>query len=110
MTDDAISELIIGLPKYAKVDVTQVALAIADAKESIKGYQIRDGSIDRAVRLYACHLLFIRILKHKERFQTVKADDGTYAKFDKAMDDDAWAEFKALLKEQGYSQYGIKFL
>ncbi|MCT3567638.1 hypothetical protein EFR94_09595 [Levilactobacillus brevis] len=110
MTDDAISKLIIGLPKYAKIDVVQVASAIADAKESIKGYQIKDGSVDRAIRLYACHLLFVRILKHKERFQTVKAEDGTYTKFDKTMDDDAWAEFKTLLKEQGYGQYGIKFL
>lgn len=110
MTDDAISELIMGLPRYSKIDAAQVALAVAEAREAIKGYQIKDANVDRAIRLYACHLLFFRILKYKERFQTVKAEDGNYTKFDAAMDDDAWTEFGELLKVQGYDQYDIKFI
>ncbi|PBQ23843.1 hypothetical protein CNR29_07360 [Levilactobacillus brevis] len=110
MTDDEISDQITGQKKYSSIDIEEIVLAVKEARNSVKTYDISAENIDRAVRLYACHLLFLRVLKHIDRFQTIKAEDGTYTKFDKAMDDDAWDEFQDLLSEQGYGEAGVQFL
>lgn len=110
MTDEEISKQITGQKKYSTIDTAEIMLAIGDARNSVKTYNITDENVDRAVRLYACHLLFLRVIKHKERFQTIKAENATATKFDQAMSDDAWGEFQDLLSEQGYGEYGIQFL
>ncbi|GEO70442.1 hypothetical protein [Levilactobacillus acidifarinae] len=110
MTDEEISKQITGQKKYSTIDTAEIMLAIGDARNSVKTYNITNENIDRAVRLYACHLLFLRVIKHKERFQTIKAENATATKFDQAMSDDAWGEFQDLLSEQGYGEYGIQFL
>lgn len=110
MTDEEISKQITDQKKYSVIDAAEITLAIGDARNSVKRYDITDEDVDRAVRLYACHLLFLRVIKHKERFQTIKAENATATKFDQAMADDAWGEFQDLLSEQGYGEFGIQFL
>lgn len=110
MTDDEIMCQITRMKKYAAIDAEEAMLAIGDARSSIKTYTISDENIDRAVRLYACHLLFIRVVKYDNRFQSVKAENASYTKFDTSAVDDAWNEFRELLGEQGYGGTRIQFL
>ena len=110
MTDDEIQKQISSLEKYSTINVAEIMLAVGDARIAVKTYNISDESLNRAVRLYACHLLFMRVIKYKQRFQTVKAENASYVKFDTAADDDAWSEFQELLAEQGYGETRIQFL
>lgn len=109
MTTEEITERIKAAPGNEKLDAKLVEYAVADATESVKSYALDNNVLGYAAYLYACHLLFVRVLKRKGRFKSVKAENGEYTKFDGANNDDAWDEFQNLLKEQGYGRNVIKF-
>lgn len=109
MTNDEITTRIKLAPDYESIDVSEIDNAVSDATELVKAYPLKDEIIGYATYLYACHLLFMRVLKHKGRFKSVKADNGEYTKFDGANSDDAWDELKRLLKEQGYGRKVVHF-
>lgn len=91
-------------PRMQGVDEATIRDKVQDAMDLIQTYKLNSAVLGRATYLYACHLIFVDVLKHKDRFKSVKADDGEYTKFDDANTDDYWNEFQHLLSEQGYYQ------
>lgn len=92
------------------IDAETIRAEVTSAVGLVQAYSIGPGVIDRANYLYACHLIYLDVLKHKDRFKTVKADDGEYTKFDDANSDDWWDEFQNLLSEQGYRKNHVSFI
>jgi hypothetical protein len=109
----AIEELITKVennPRMKGIDEATIRDKVQDAMGLIQAYELNSAVLGRATYLYACHLIFVDVLKHRDRFKSVKADDGEYTKFDDANTDDYWSEFKHLLSEQGYGQNQVQFL
>ena len=96
-------------PTSKGIDEAVINYAVSDATEAIKTYRLDKDIVEYATYLYARHLLFIWVLKHRERFKSVKAENVEYTKFDDANGDDAWDEFQRLLKEQKYGRKTVHF-
>lgn len=98
------------MPRMSGIDAETINVEVNNAVSLVKEYSISPEALDRATQLYACHLIYVDVLKHKERFKTVKADEGEYTKFDSAGSDDYWEDFQNLLSEQGYRRNHVSFI
>ncbi|HBF73718.1 MAG TPA: hypothetical protein DDW71_00460 [Lactobacillus sp.] len=110
MDNDELIKRITDNDRFSGVAASDITNAINDAQLLIRSYPLNDNVIGYATYLYACHLIYINVLKHKDRFQTVKADDGQYTKFANANADDWWDAFQHLLAEQGIGRNQVQFI
>lgn len=109
MTNGEVTKRLVSDPDNVGINEDIINFAVADASEAIKSYHLNKDVTGYATFLYARHLLFVRVLKHKDRFKSVKVENGEYTKFDNANTDEAWDEFQRLLKEQHYGRKTIHF-
>ncbi|MCY9807037.1 hypothetical protein OXT66_05665 [Lentilactobacillus senioris] len=90
-------------PQFKFVDPADIIDAVADAKNIVSKYEWPGTSINRALYLYACNLLFKDLIQPKNKFKTVKIEDASYSRSDDADKNHYWDDFLDLLNEFGYT-------
>ncbi len=97
-------EVIQQLSKFKNVDPKVIQMYVDDATAVVKSYGVPDVEVDRATRLYACHLLLVQAqVDNGNISESIGSLSHTRADWSK-LNDPYWNDFQSLLNRYGLSR------
>lgn len=102
--DTGLVEVIQRLSAFKDVNPTVIKMFVDDATTVVKSYNMPAEAVDRATRLYACHLLIVEAQAADDHIsESIGSLSWTKADWSK-LNDPYWNEFQALLNQYGLSR------
>ena len=100
----ALVEVIQQLSAFKDVNPTVIKMFVDDATTVVKSYNMPTEAIDRATRLYACHLLIVEAQTADDHIsESIGSLSWTKADWSK-LNDPYWNDFQSLLNRYGLSR------